>query len=127
MLGRYVRQVIDPLDQALTHGARQVVHTVYDELQAFIARVNQWDQWSEPGEHVLAAPLADLAQLLTRERNNVETVRKGRAEAILAFLKLRASLRMVPDNMGESVRVWRAGERSLVVQRILDQALELVT
>jgi proteasome component ECM29 len=118
--------VIDPLDQALTHGGRQVVNTVYDELQAFIVRVDQWDQWSEPGEQVLAAPMADLAQLLTRERNNVETVRKGRAEAILAFLKLRASVRTVPDNMGESVRVWRAGERSAVVQRILDEALGLV-
>ncbi|KAJ5123414.1 hypothetical protein N7448_009511 [Penicillium atrosanguineum] len=127
VLGRYIRQVIDPLDQALTHGGRQVVHTVYDEIQAFIARVNEWDQWSDPGEQVLAAPMADLAQLLTRERNNVETVRKGRAEAILAFLKLRASVRTVPDNMGESIRVWRAGERSVVVQRILDQALELVT
>lgn len=126
MLGRYVRQVIDPLDQALTHGGRQVVNTVYDELQAFIVRVDQWDQWSEPGEQVLAAPMADLAQLLTRERNNVETVRKGRAEAILAFLKLRASARTVPDNMGESVRVWRAGERGVVVQRILDEALGLV-
>lgn len=123
MLGSYIRQVIDPLDQALTHGGRQVVNTVYEELQAFIGRV---DQWTGPGEQVLAAPMADLAQLLTRERNDVETVRKGRAEAILAFLKLRPAVRTVPDTLGESVRVWRAGERSVVVQRILDEALGLV-
>ena len=115
--------MIDPLDQALTHGGRQVVNTVYEELQAFIGRV---DQWTGPGEQVLAAPMADLAQLLTRERNDVETVRKGRAEATLAFLKLRPAVRTVPDTMGESVRAWRAGERSVVVQRILDEALGLV-
>ncbi|KAJ5195123.1 uncharacterized protein N7498_008561 [Penicillium cinerascens] len=123
VLGRYIRQVIDPLDQALTHGGRQVVNTVYEELQAFIGRV---DQWTGPGEQVLAAPMADLAQLLTRERNDVETVRKGRAEAILAFLKLRPAVRTVPDTLGGSVRVWRTGERSVVVQRILDEALGLV-
>jgi proteasome component ECM29 len=125
-LGKYIRQVIGPLDQALTHGGRQVVNTVYEELRAFIERVDQWDQWTGPGEQALAAPMADLAQLLTRERNDVETVRKGRAEAILAFLKLRPTVRTVPDTLGESVRAWRAGERSVMVQRILDEALGLV-
>lgn len=118
--------MIGPLDQALTHGGRQVVNTVYEELRAFIERVDQWDQWTGPGEQALAAPMADLAQLLTRERNDVETVRKGRAEAILSFLKLRPAVRTVPDTLGENVRVWRAGERSVMVQRILDEALGLV-
>lgn len=121
-----MHQVIDPLDQALTHGGRQVVSTVYEELQAFWHRV---DQWTGPDEQRLAGPMMALAKLLTRDRDAVEVVRKGRAEAILAYLKLRPAVRgvVVADSLGEQVRKWRAGERSVAVQRILDQALGLIT
>lgn len=118
-----MQEVIGPLDQALAHGGRQVVSTVYEELQAFLTRV---DRWSAPGEQVLTRPMTGLASLLTRDRNDVEAVRKGRAEAILAYLSLRPQIRSVPDTLDESLRAWRAGERSITVQRTLDQALGLV-
>lgn len=135
MLGEYLRQVIGPLDKALTHGARQVVSTVYLELQAFFTRVDQWPGFteavSEPApeskESVLAGPMRSLASLLMRDGDAVEAVRKGRAEAILAYLKLRPGLRGVPEaRLGESLRVWRAAERSSTVQRLLDEALVVV-
>ena len=136
VLGNYMRQVIDPLDQALTHGDRQVVSTVYQELQAFFTRVDQWPGFtegvSEPvpeskQESVLAGPMRSLASLLVRDGDAVEAVRKGRAEAILSYLKLRPGLRGVPEaRLGESLRVWRAAERSSTVQRLLDEALVVV-
>lgn len=109
-----------PLDQALVHGGRPVVRTVYRELQAFFDRV---DQWSGPEEQVLAGPMKALAELLTRERDAVEAVRKERAGAIRAYLKLRAGVRGVPDTLGAQMREWRANERSESVQHILDEAL----
>jgi proteasome component ECM29 len=143
VLGNYIRQVIDPLDQALTHGARQVVSTVYQELQAFFTRVDQWPGFTEAAapesapenksqaelesESVLAGPMRGLTSLLLRERDAVEVVRKGRAEAIRSYLKLRPDLRGVCEaQVGECLRVWRAAERSSTVQRLLDEALNLV-
>jgi proteasome component ECM29 len=123
VLGGYIQQVIGPLDQALTHGGRQVVSTVYQELQAFFLRL---DRWTAPGEQVLAGPMNDLAILLTQDRNAVEVVRKGRAEAILVYLKLRPVVRDVPDSFGDMLRGWRASERSNTVQRILDEAQALM-
>lgn len=108
------------MDQALTHGGRQVVCTVYEQLQAFFARV---ETWKAPGEATLAGPMGDLAKLLLHDRDVVEVVRKGRAEAVLAFLKLRPVIRGVPDGLAETVRGWRASERSTSVQRVLDEAL----
>lgn len=113
-----------PLEQTLTHGGRQVVSTVYEELQAFWERV---DRWSAPGEQALAGPMMTLAELLTRDRDAVEAVRKGRAEAILTYLKLRPTVRgEVAEQLGEAIRQWRAGERSVAVQQILDQARALL-
>lgn len=124
VLGGYIRQVTGPLEQTLTHGGRPVVSTVYEELQAFWERV---DRWSGPGEAALAGPMMTLAQLLTRDGDAVEAVRKGRAEAILTYLKLRPSIRgEVAAGMGEQIRQWRAGERSMAVQQILDQAMGLL-
>lgn len=139
VLGNYMRQVIDPLDQALTHGARQVVSTVYQELQAFFTRVDQWPGFTKAAlpaapesapeskaESVLAGPMRALASLLLRERDAVEVVRKGRAEAIRSYLKLRPDIRGVSEvQVGESLRVWRAAERSVTVQRLLDEALNM--
>lgn len=114
--------MIRPLDQALCHGGRQVVSTVYEQLQAFWERVDRWT--GEEQEHVLAGPLKTLAGLLTRNEEAVEAVRKGRAEATLAYLKLRPSVRGdVDDGLAGQVRQWRAAERSSAVQRILDQAV----
>lgn len=136
VLGNYMRQVIDPLDQALTHGARQVVSTVYQELQALFTRVDQWPGFTEAApesapeskaESVLAGPMRGLASLLLRERDAVEVVRKGRAEAIRSYLKLRPDFRGVSEaQVGECLRVWRAAERSSTVQRLLDEALSMV-
>ncbi|GLI72306.1 proteasome component M29 [Penicillium ochrochloron] len=136
VLGNYMRQVIDPLDQALTHGARQVVSTVYQELQALFTRVDQWPGFTEAApesapeskaESVLAGPMRGLASLLLRERDAVEVVRKGRAEAIRSYLKLRPDLRGVSEaQVGECLRVWRTAERSSTVQRLLDEALSMV-
>ncbi|KAJ6155055.1 hypothetical protein N7470_005621 [Penicillium chermesinum] len=123
-LGKYLQQVIGPLDKALTHGGRQVVCTVYDELQAFFTRV---DQWVGTGEAALTGPMRDLAGLLLHDRDMVEVVRKGRAEAVLAFLKLRPAVRGVPASLGETVRGWRASERSHAIQRTLDEALSQVS
>ncbi|KAJ5157537.1 uncharacterized protein N7482_008637 [Penicillium canariense] len=146
VLGGYVRQVIGPLDQALTHGARELVRTAYQELQAFFTRVDQWPGFTEaaaPGENdsaqqpppaprpepepVLAGPMRALAGLLTRDRDAVEVVRKGRAEALLAYLNLPPEVRGVPEaQLGVSLRGWRAAERSSPVQRLLDEALAVV-
>ncbi|KAJ5585308.1 uncharacterized protein N7459_005108 [Penicillium hispanicum] len=136
VLGGYVTQTIGPLDLALTHGGRQVVSTAYQELQAFFARI---DAWTTPGgpdeqegdrgvddEHALAGPLSALASLLTRERDAVESVRKGRAEAVLAYLRLRPVVRGEPEALGAALREWRQSERSEGVQRMLDEALARV-
>lgn len=130
-------QTIGPLGEALTHGGRQVVSTVYQELQALFTRIGQWADPGAPGEqgsahphthdeHVLAGPLSALASLLTREQDVVESVRKGRAEAVLAYLRLRPRLRGQPETLGAMVRGWRQSERSEGVQRILDEALARV-
>lgn len=118
-----MRQVTGPLDEALSHGGRQVVSTGYRELQAFFRRV---DRWSGPGEEELVDPMGGLARLLTRDGDAVESVRKGRAEAVLAFLRLRKGVRGVPDGLGEALRGWRAGERAGGVQGVLDECLVLI-
>ncbi|KAJ5647574.1 hypothetical protein N7490_003946 [Penicillium lividum] len=123
VLGGYIQKVIGPLDQALTHGGRQVVSTVYQELQAFFLRM---DRWTATGEQNLAGPMNELATLLTQDRNAVEMVRKGRAEAILVYLKLRPVVREVPNSFGEMIKVWRTNERSNTIQHILDEAQALV-
>ena len=122
VLGGYVQQVIGPLDQALTHGGRQVVSTAYQELHAFFTRVDH----SMPGEQVLAGPMSDLAVLLTRDRDSVEAVRKVRSEAILAYLKLPPAVRGMPNILREILQGWRANERSETVRRILDEGLAQV-
>lgn len=112
-----MRQAIPPLDQALTHGGRPVVRTVYQELQALFDRV---DQWTGPDAEALAGPMKALAGLLTYERDAIEAIRKERAETIRAYLKLRAGVRGVPDGLGETIREWRERERSVPIQHILD-------
>lgn len=119
MLGEYIRQVIGPLNQVLTHGGRQVVSTVYEELRAFWNRV---DGWSAPNEQELAGPMMTLAELLKRDGNAVETVRKAHAEAILAYVKLRPRVRgTVAEGLKEQIRQWRAEERSPQIIEVLDQ------
>lgn len=115
--------MIGPLNQALTHGGRQVISTAYQELQAFFTRV---EHWTAPGEQVLAGPLSDLAALLTEDRNAIEMVRKDRAAAILTYLTLRRAVRDVPNSWETMLKGWRAGERSSAVSRILDEALALL-
>jgi hypothetical protein len=123
VLGDDVRQVTGPLDAALSQGGRQVVSAAYRELQAFFGRV---DRWSGPGEEEMVEPMGGLARLLTRDGDAVESVRKGRAEAVLAFLGLRKGVRGVPDGLGEALRGWRAGERAGGVQGVLDECLGLM-
>jgi proteasome component ECM29 len=123
-LGEYVEQMTGLLDQVLQHGGRQVVSTGYEELRAFFTRVDQWisDASSESDNHDLTE-LTSLSKLLTKELDgSVEAIRKGRADAILAYLKLHAQ---VPDELITSLQEWRASERSGTVQRLLDEALEL--
>lgn len=119
-----MQQVMGPLNQALTHGKRQVVSTVYGEIQAFWNRV---DGWSAPDEQILAGPMTDLAALLERDGDAVEAVRKKRAEAMLGYLRLRRGIRggSSSDSFGAQIRKWRAVERSTTVQRVLDQALAI--
>jgi proteasome component ECM29 len=117
-----VEQVTDPLAQVLQLGGRQVVSTGYDELRAFFTRVDQWIS-----DEKIAAPLTILAdKTLTGEvEGSVEAIRKGRAEAILAYLKLSPAQAAVPDTLILRVREWRASERSGPVQSLLDEALAL--
>jgi proteasome component ECM29 len=114
-----------PLAQVLQHGGRQVVSTGYDELRAFFTRVDQWIVLPEASGEQLAAPLTGLAEkILTGEVDgSVEAIRKGRAEAILAYLRLSPHAQGVPDTLLMRVRAWRASERSEPVQRLLDEAL----
>lgn len=63
--------------------------------------------------------------LLNREVDvSVETIRKERAQAAIAYIVLcqQRGLEM-HGALRESVQNWRAGERSGPVQQILDQAL----
>ena len=117
VLGEYVEQMTGLLDQVFQHGGRQVISTGYEELRAFFTRVDTWISESS-GEVSLTA----LANLLTGELDgSVESIRKGRAEAILAYLKLPTQ--GVPDTLTAELRGWRASERSGGVQRVLDEAL----
>ncbi|KAJ5996552.1 hypothetical protein N7522_008212 [Penicillium canescens] len=120
VLGEYVEQMTGLLDQVFQHGGRQVISTGYEELRAFFTRVDPWISESS-GEISLTA----LANLLTGELDgSVESIRKGRAEAILAYLKLPTQ--GVPDTLPAELRGWRASERSGGVQRVLDEALALL-
>lgn len=134
-------QMMGPLDQALTHGDRQVVSTAYKELQALFARIDRWAEPGAPGkhegvsvnnnalahdEHALVGPLSALANLLTREQDAIESVRKGRAEVVLAYLRLRPTIRGKAAMVEAAVREWRQNERSSSIQRILDEALARV-
>lgn len=123
VLGVDVRQVTGPVGRALKQGGRAVVSTGYQELRAFFRRV---DQWSGPGEEEMVEPMKGLGQLLVAEGDAVESVRKGRAEAVLAFLRLRRGVRGVPDGLGEALRGWRAGERMNSIQSVLDEAISLL-
>ncbi|KAJ5347733.1 uncharacterized protein N7506_000986 [Penicillium brevicompactum] len=114
----YVEQMTGLLDQVLQHGGRQVVSTGYEELRAFFSRVDQWIS-DASGERQIV-PLNSLSKLLIRELDgSVEAIRKGRAEAILAYLKLGSA----PDALVTSLREWRGSERSGTVQKLLDEAL----
>ena len=118
-----MEQMTGLLDQVLQHGGRQVVSTGYEELRAFFTRVDQWisDASGENQSHKLI--LDSLSKLLINELDgSVEAIRKGRADAVLAYLKLPAQ---VPDELVINLREWRASERSGTVQRLLDEALEL--
>ncbi|KAJ5328506.1 hypothetical protein N7452_008896 [Penicillium brevicompactum] len=120
-LGEYVEQMTGLLDQVLQHGGRQVVSTGYEELRAFFSRVDQWIS-DASGERQIV-PLNSLSKLLIRELDgSVEAIRKGRAEAILAYLKLGSA----PDALVTSLREWRGSERSGTVQKLLDEALNHV-
>ncbi|CAG8128696.1 unnamed protein product [Penicillium salamii] len=120
-LGEYVEQMTGLLDQVLQHGGRQVVSTGYEELRAFFTRVDQWI--SDASGERQAVPLNSLLKLLVWELDgSVEAIRKGRAEAILAYLKLDRA----PDALLTSLREWRSSERSGTVQRLLDEALNHV-
>lgn len=115
-----------PLAQVVQQGGRQVVSTVYDELRAFFARVDLWIVSPEASGNQMAAPLTALAdKILTGEVDgSVEAIRKGRAEAILAYRKLSPHAQAgVPDTLLVCVRQWRASERSGPVQRLLDEVL----
>ncbi|KAJ5130149.1 uncharacterized protein N7515_006188 [Penicillium bovifimosum] len=127
-LGGYVEQMTGPLAQVFQHGGRQVVSTGYEELRAFFTRVDQWSVSPDAsGEQVGSALTALADKILTNELDgSVESIRKGRAEAILAYLKLCPHAQAgVPDSLLTSVREWRASERSQAVQRVLDEALTL--
>lgn len=120
-LGEYVEQMTGLLDQVLQHGGRQVVSTGYEELRAFFTRVDQWIS-DASGERQIV-PLNSLSKLLVRELDgSVEAIRKGRAEAILAYLKFGSA----PEALVTSLQEWRGSERSGTVQRLLDEALNHV-
>jgi proteasome component ECM29 len=115
-----MEQMTGLLDRIVQFGGRQVISTGYDELRAFFV-----DPISESSEISLTA----LANLLTEERDgSVESIRKGRAEAILAYLKMAnlSTQAGVPDTLTAELRGWRASERSGGVQRVLDEALALL-
>ncbi|CAL5867715.1 uncharacterized protein PFLUO_LOCUS1934 [Penicillium psychrofluorescens] len=122
VLGKNMERITGPLDQALAHGGRPVARAIYDHLPGAFTRVDQRAR----DDSSLAVALTALAEaLLLRDLDgSVEALRKGRAEATLAYLKLRPP--GIPATLGETLRAWRNGERSASVQGILDQALGLV-
>lgn len=123
VLGGYVDRMTSPLGQALTYGGRPVARALYEDLSGMLTRVDQ-----ASSSDALVGPLTMLASaLLTRDPDeSVEAIRQARAEASLAYLKLGARRTRVPDALMTELRKWRARERSALVQRILDQALELI-
>lgn len=128
VLGEDVRQVTGPVDEALSHGGRAVVSTVYRELRAFFGRVDRWqgESGSGEGDNDMVEPMRLMGGLLLRERDAVESIRLGRAEAVLAFLRLPRGVRGVPDGLGEALHGWKSGERAGAVLRILEEIQQIL-
>lgn len=126
----YLTDMIPLVDKALRNGGRTVQLLLYEELRLLL---NRLDEWTSPQDNQsvdvpsLQGPLATLAgALLNREVDvSVETIRKERAQAVVAYIVLcqQRGLEMNGGVLRESVQNWRAGERSGPVQQILDQAL----
>lgn len=125
----YLTDLIPLAEKALRNGGRTVQLPLYEELRLFLTRL---DEWTSPQDNQsvdvpsLQGPLMTLAgELLNREVDvSVETIRKERAQAAIAYIVLcqQRGLEM-HGALRESVQNWRAGERSGPVQQILDQAL----
>ena len=98
-------------------------------MRLLLARL---DEWTSPHDgqnvdvHVLKEPLTALAgELLAREVDvSVEAIRRERAQASVTYIVLSQQRGFeVNGALRESIRTWRAGERSGPVQQILDQGL----
>lgn len=124
VLGEGIRQVTGPVDDGLRHGGREVVSRVYRELQGFFERVGECE-WAGDGGEGLMGPLGEMVGLIIREGDAVESVRKGRAEVVLKFLRMRREVRGVPDGLDEALRGWRESERAGGVQQVLDECISL--
>ena len=131
MLGEGIRQVTGPVGDGLRHGDREVVSRVYRELQGFFERVgeceSQWQQGTGTSGEEMVGPLGEMVRLVIGDGDAVESIRKGRAEAVLKFLRVRREVRGVPDGLGEALRGWRVSERAGGVQQVLDECISLIS
>lgn len=114
---------------ALGDGGRHVQITLYEELQGFFIRINDWvsqDSNEKTNLRKLEEPLTGLAEgLLSRQIDaSIERIRKNRAQAALAYISLSQQVRLkVFKGFDEFIKTWRDGERSRPVQQTLEETL----
>ncbi|KAI9923627.1 hypothetical protein ASPWEDRAFT_38385 [Aspergillus wentii DTO 134E9] len=122
-MNTYLADMTPVASKALKNGGRNVQTTLYEELRILFTRLAEWI--SQP-DSKLQEPLAALADgLLCREIDtSVEAIRKEHAQAAAAYVTLGQQTGFgVSEQLQESIKAWRDGERSGTVQHFLDQAL----
>lgn len=124
----HLEGIVPNLRRAMGRGGRNVQTTLYRELCAVLDQLGRW-QASQGGEVDLRGPqkaLAALAsEMLSRDIDtSLEKVRLGRAQATASYVKLCAQMRCpVDETLWKTIQTWRDGERSGLVQQVLDRAL----
>ncbi|PLN84227.1 proteasome component [Aspergillus taichungensis] len=128
----YLDEVSRVLSMALKQSGRHVQKTLFEELDNLVKNLNTWvteqgSQKSSLGE--LQGPLAALVgALLSAEIDaSVEGIRRGRAQAAVAYIMLCRQAGLDVDGaIARMVPSWRETERSGPVQQVLDQALSML-
>lgn len=128
----YLDEVTRVLSTALKQSGRHVQKTLFEELENLVKNLNTWitEQGSQKSNlDELQGPLAALVgSLLSAEIDaSVEGIRRGRAQAAVAYITLcRQAGLEVDGTIARMVPSWREAERSGPVQQVLDQALSML-
>ncbi|KAL4881504.1 proteasome stabiliser-domain-containing protein [Aspergillus karnatakaensis] len=112
----YLTELLSNLRRALNLGGKKTQITLFEELRLVFTQ----SAGDREATHRLLAALA--GDLLPYEIDlSVEAIRKGRAEATAAYVKLcRVSKMIIDPQLQEAVYRWAKEERSGPVRQILD-------